>query len=367
VDNYDGTEKEPEILTCVIPNLLANGSNGIAVGMATNIPTHNLRELTAAVKLVISNPDVSTAELMEVIPGPDFPTGAEIIGIEGIANYFETGRGSVKIRAKTEIIEREGIHTIVVTEIPYMVAKGALIDKIIELVRDKKIEGISDIQDFSSNEGTRLEIKLKRNIIPEVLLNQLYKNTQLQTSFAVNMLAMVKGEPKVLNLKEALLIYVEHQIECLVNKTIFDKKKAEARKHILEGLHIALDDIDKVISIIRGSTDNDAAVAELMSYFKIDEIQAKAITEMKLRALSGLERQKIEDELKALTLLVEDLADILNNKSRQYTIVVEKLEAVAKKIGDERRSVIRTDISCDINNEDLIPKEDILITMSSKG
>jgi DNA gyrase subunit A len=348
--------------------MLANGSTGIAVGMATNIPPHNLNELIDAVHILVNNPEASISQIMEVLKGPDFPTGAEIIGIEGIHNYFHTGRGSVTVRSKIDIEYNDnGKSTIIIRQLPYMVAKGALIDKIVQLVKDKIIEGIADIQDFSNKDGLKICIETKKDVVPEVLLNQLYKTTQLQTSFPVNMLALVDNTPKILNIKEALTLYIAHQIDCLVKKTTYERRKASEKEHILAGLHIAASNIDRVIAIIRAANDNDNAIANLIAEFKIDEIQAKAITEMKLRSLSGMERTRIENELTELRALIVDLTDILNKKERQNQIFLSNLDNIAKRFGDNRRTVIRTDITSDIDDEDLIPKEDILITMSAKG
>ncbi|GMO14110.1 MAG: DNA topoisomerase (ATP-hydrolyzing) subunit A [Mycoplasmoidaceae bacterium] len=368
VDNYDGSEKEPEVLTCALPNMLANGSNGIAVGMATNIPPHNLNELTEAIKLLSKNPDVDIEEIRSVLHGPDFPTGAEIIGVEGIHNYFKTGHGSVMVRSKIAIEYLDSGKSIIrVTELPYMVSKKNLIDKICELVKEKKVEGIADLQDYSSRDGINIEISTKKDVVPEVLLNQLYKTTPLQTSFAINMLALVNGEPKVLNIKQSLEIYLAHQIDMLVKKTIFEKTKAEARAHILEGLHIATTNIDDIIKIIKNAKDNDDAIKTMMDKYKIDEIQGAAITEMKLRSLTGLERGKIEAELEKLREYIKECQSIIESKEKQITIVCDTLDKINKKFGDERRTVIRTDITSDIDDEDLIPKEDILITMSKNG
>jgi DNA gyrase subunit A len=348
--------------------MLANGSNGIAVGMATNIPPHNLNELVAAIKMLAQNPDVTIEQIKTVLSGPDFPTGAEIIGLEGIHNYFNTGHGSVMVRSKLEIKYHDNSKsTIIVKELPYMVSKKSLIDKIVELVRDKKIEGIANLQDYSNRDGIRIEIETKKDVVPEVLLNQLYKTTSLQTTFPVNMLALVDGEPRILNVKQSLEIYLAHQIDVLNKKTFFEKKKAEARAHILDGLYIATKNIDQIIKMIKEAGDNDEAIKNLMDKYKIDEIQAKAITEMKLRNLSGLERNKIEQELNELKALISDLKDILSKKSRQLQIISDSLDKLAKKFGDKRRTVIRTDITSDIDDEDLIPEEDILITMSSQG
>ncbi|MDR2557295.1 MAG: DNA topoisomerase (ATP-hydrolyzing) subunit A [Mycoplasmataceae bacterium] len=367
-DNYDGSEREPTVLTAVFPNLLANGSSGIAVGMATNIPPHNLNELTAAIKLIAANPDVTVEEIKNVLKGPDFPTGAEIIGLEGIDAYFRTGRGSVPVRSKVEIKYHDnGKSTIIITELPYLVGKKDLIDKITELVKTKVVEGIADLQDYSSRDGIRIEIETKKDVIPEVLLNQLYKVTPLQTSFSVNILALVNGEPKLLNVIDALKIYLDHQIEVLTRKLNFELKRAKEREHILIGLHIATTNIDDVINTIKTADDNNDAMNKLMNKYQLTEIQAKAILDMKLRALSGLERQKIEDELATLRARIADINDILVKHDRKIQIIISQLEAITKKFGDERRTVIRTDITCDIDDEDLIPQEDILITMSSNG
>jgi DNA gyrase subunit A len=369
IDNYDGSEIEPTVLPAVLPNLLANGTSGIAVGMATNIPPHNLGELTDAIKLYCANENVSIEEIKEVLKGPDFPTGAEVIGIDGIDEYFRTGHGSVTIRAKTEIEDKpNGKAHIVVRELPYMVGKKDLMDRITDLVKDKKIEGISDLQDYSSlDEGMKIVIETKKDIIPEVLLNQLYKQTQLQTTFGVNMLALINGEPKILNIIDSIKIYVDHQIDVLTRKLKFELDKDLAREHILEGLHIATKDIDKVIALIRKSRDNDEAIATLMASLKLDDAQAKAITEMKLRSLSGMEREKIEAELATLRTRIVEIRDILSSRQKQIDLIVKQLEELNAKLGDERKTIIRSDISSDIDNEDLIPKQDILITMSSRG
>lgn len=368
VDNYDGSEKEPVVLPALFPNLLANGSSGIAVGMATNIPPHNLRELVAAIKLIAANPEVSIDEIKTVLHGPDFPTAAEIIGANGIDDYFNTGRGSITIRAKGSYkTESNGKSTIIFTEIPYMVNKTALIERIVDLVKTMQIDGIADLRDESSREGIRIVIETKKDIVPEVLMNQLYKTTQLQTNFAVNMLALYKDEPKLLNIKQALEIYLEHQIEVLTRKTEFDLKKASEREHILEGLHIATGNIDRVIKIIRESTDNASAISILMQEFKLSEVQSKAILEMKLRSLSGIERKKIEEELADLKLKITDLQAILASHERKVQIIDASLDELVRRFGDERRTQISYDVSSEIDDEDLIPVEDIVITMSSRG
>ncbi|MDR2847184.1 MAG: DNA topoisomerase (ATP-hydrolyzing) subunit A [Mycoplasmataceae bacterium] len=368
VDNYDGSETEPTVLTAIFPNLLANGSSGIAVGMATNIPPHNLSELVAAIKLIAKDPEVTVDAIKEVLKGPDFPTGAEVIGLDGIDAYFRTGRGSISVRSKIEIKYNDnGKSIIIVKELPYMVGKKDLIDRITELVKTKVIEGISDLQDYSNRNGTRIEIETKKDVIPEVLLNQLYKQTSLQTSFPVNMLALVNGEPKLLNIIDSLKIYLDHQISVLVRKLKNELKNAKAREHILVGLHIATGNIDEVIAIIKAASDNNDATTKLMAKFSLDEIQCKAILDMKLRSLSGLERKKIEEELINIRNRIDEINDILVKKERQLELVIQALEEIDRKFGDARRTVIRTDITSDIDDEDLIPKEDILITMSSRG
>ena len=367
-DNYDGSEKEPVVLPALFPNLLANGSSGIAVGMATNIPPHNLNELVAAIKLIAAEPDTTIEEIKQVLSGPDFPTGAEIIGAKGINDYFNTGRGSITIRAKgTYTTESNGKSTIIFTEIPYMVNKTALIEKIVDLVKTMQIEGIADLRDETNREGIRIVIETKKDVVPEVLMNQLYKATPLQTNFAVNMLALYKNEPKLLNIKQALEIYLEHQIEVLTRKTEFNLKKATEREHILEGLHTATGNIERVIEIIRKADDNNAALTQLMTEFKLSEIQSKAILEMKLRSLSGIERKKIEQELEELKARIIDLKDILARYERKIEIINANLDELVRKFGDKRKTTIAFDASSEIDDEDLIPVEDIIITMSNRG
>lgn len=367
-DNYDGSEKEPVVLPALFPNLLANGSSGIAVGMATNIPPHNLNELVAAIKLIAAKPDTTIEEIKQVLSGPDFPTGAEIIGAKGIDDYFNTGRGSITIRAKgSYTTESNGKSTIIFTEIPYMVNKTALIEKIVDLVKTMQIEGIADLRDETNREGIRIVIETKKDVVPEVLMNQLYKATPLQTNFAVNMLALYKNEPKLLNIKQALEIYLEHQIEVLTRKTEFNLKKATEREHILEGLHIATGNIERVIEIIRKAEDNNAALTQLMTEFKLSETQSKAILEMKLRSLSGIERKKIEQELEELKARIIDLKDILARYERKIEIINANLDELVRRFGDKRRTTIAFDASSEIDDEDLIPVEDIIITMSNRG
>ncbi|MBP5257090.1 MAG: DNA topoisomerase (ATP-hydrolyzing) subunit A [Mycoplasma sp.] len=374
IDNYDGSESEPVVLPSLFPNLLANGTNGIAVGMATNIPPHNLSELVEAIKLVANNPEVSIDQIKEVLHGPDFPTGAQIIGAKGIDDYFRTGRGSVIIRAKGTYTTNEstGKSTIIFTEIPYQVNKTTLIQRIAELAANKDseengISGISDLRDESSREGIRIVIETKRDVSPEVLMNQLYKKTQLQTSFAANMLALVNGEPKLINIKDGLQIYIDHQLHVLNRRVNFDLNADKERQHILNGLHIAMSNIDEVVKIIRNSNSDESASSQLKSKFKLDDKQTKAILDMRLRTLSGLEREKIETELKDLAIEIKDFEDLLKNKSRQIQNIIERLETLNKKFGDKRRTEIDMESNVDISDEDLIKKVDILLTMSSRG
>jgi DNA gyrase subunit A len=368
MDNYDGSEREPEVLPTLFPNLLANGSSGIAVGMATNIPPHNLVEIAAAVKLVAHNKDTTIEEIMTVLKGPDFPTYGTIIGASGIDSYFRTGRGSITIRAKhTYTTADSGKSTIIVSELPYIVNKKTLIDRITELVKLGNIDGIANIYDESNRDGMRLIIETKRDVIPEVLMNQLYKSTALQTNFSVNMLALVNGEPKLLNIREVLDIYLAHQLDVLTRRISFELKKASEREHILRGLHIATGNIDEIIKLIRGSSDNEEALADLMRKFKLTEIQAKAILDMRLKSLSNMERAKIEEELSTTEKTIVDYKDILNKEERKIVIIETELDKLVKKFGDERRTLIELSGSADIDDEDLIPVEDIIVTMSSRG
>jgi len=368
IDNYDGSEQEPVVLPSIFPNMLANGASGIAVGMATNMPPHNLNEIAAGVELVARHPDCTIEQIMQVIKGPDFPTAALIVGSNGIRDYFETGHGSVTVRAKSKIEEMDnGKSRIVITEIPYVVNKAQLIEKITELVKDGKIEGITDLRDESNRLGIRIVIELRRDIVPEVLLNQLYKMTQLQTNFAVNMLALVDNEPRLLSMKDALQIYINHQIECLVRRTKFDLNKAEARLHILEGLHIASQHIDAIIKMIKDSKDDKKLLEEMMKTYSLSEVQAKAILEMKLRSLSGMEQAKITDEISELENKCKEYHSILADKAKQIDLIIAALNKVVDKFGDERRTEILVDAISSIDDEDLIPIEDIVITMSTRG
>ena len=368
VENYDGSEMEPSVLPALFPNMLANGSSGIAVGMATNIPPHNLSEIIDAVLLLAKNKDASVNDIKQVLKGPDFPTRAEIVGTSGINNYFETGRGSVTIRSKAEIIHsRDSKSQIIIKEIPYMINKSNLIDKIVELVKTNAIEGIADLRDESSREGIRIVVEVKKDVVPEVLLNKLFKMTPLQSNFSVNMLALVDGEPKLLNIKEVLQEYLKHQIKVLVRKTKFDLKKAEERAHILEGLFIAVSNIDEVIKIIRNSKDNEDAEKKLISKFKLTKIQAKAILDMRLRNLSNLERAKIEQELKEMKALITELTGILKSNDKQIEIISKELTNLKKVYGDERKTEILYGVSASIDDEDLIPVEDVVISRSSNN
>ena len=368
VDNYDANEREPVVLPARFPNLLVNGATGIAVGMATNIPPHNLGETIDAVKLVMDNPEVTTKELMEVLPGPDFPTGALVMGKSGIHKAYETGKGSIVLRSRTEIEEtKTGRERIVVTEFPYMVNKTKVHEHIVRLVQEKRIEGITAVRDESNREGVRFVIEVKRDASANVILNNLFKITQMQTSFGFNMLAIQNGVPKILSLRQILDAYIEHQKEVVTRRTQFDKEKAEARAHILEGLLIALDHIDEVIRIIRASETDAEAQAELMSKFKLSERQSQAILDMRLRRLTGLERDKIQSEYDELIALIADLADILAKPERVAQIIKEELDEVKRKFGDPRRTELMVGEVLTLEDEDLIEESDVLITLSNKG
>lgn len=367
-DNYDANEREPLVLPARFPNLLVNGATGIAVGMATNIPPHNLGETIDAVKLVMDNPEVTTKELMEVLPGPDFPTGALVMGKSGIHKAYETGKGSIVLRSRTEIEEtKTGRERIVVTEFPYMVNKTKVHEHIVRLVQEKRIEGITAVRDESNREGVRFVIEVRRDASANVILNNLFKMTQMQTSFGFNMLAIQNGVPKILSLRQILDAYIEHQKEVVTRRTQFDKEKAEARAHILEGLLIALDHIDEVIRIIRASETDEEAQAELMSKFKLSERQSQAILDMRLRRLTGLERDKIQSEYDDLIALIADLADILAKPERVAQIIKEELDEVKRKFGDKRRTELMVGEVLTLEDEDLIEVSDVLITLSNKG
>ena len=367
-DNYDASEREPLVLPARFPNLLVNGATGIAVGMATNIPPHNLGETIDAVKLMMDNPEVTTRELMEVLPGPDFPTGALVMGKSGIHKAYETGKGSIVLRSRTEIeVTKSGRERIVVTEFPYMVNKTKVHEHIVRLVQEKRIEGITAVRDESNREGVRFVIEVRRDASANVILNNLFKMTQMQTNFGFNMLAIQNGVPKILSLRQILGAYIEHQKEVVTRRTIFDKEKAEARAHILEGLLIALDHIDEVIRIIRNSRTDAEAQAELMAKFKLSERQSQAILDMRLRRLTGLERDKIQSEYDDLVALIADLADILSKPERVATIIKEELEEVKRKFGDARRTELMIGEVLSLEDEDLIEETDVLITLSNKG
>ncbi len=366
-ENYDGSESEPVVLPAKFPNLLVNGASGIAVGMATNIPTHNLRETIAACRVVLNNPDATTADLMEVLPGPDFPTGGIVLGKSGIRKAYETGRGSIQIRAKTRIEEENGREQIIVDEIPYLVNKAKLHEKIVELAREKRIEGITGVIDESDRDGMRLRINIRRDASAAVILNNLFKMTALQTSFGFNMLAIVNGVPRTLSLKEIIVHYLDHQREVIRRRTIFDKDKAEARAHILEGLRTALDHIDAIISIIRNSDTGAIAKERLITEYSLTDRQAQAILDMRLVRLTGLERDKVEEEYQDLVALIADLQDILENPKRMDAIIEEEMVEIADKYGDDRRTELMVGEALSIEDEDLIEEENVVITLSHNG
>ena len=367
-DNYDGEEKEPVVLPARFPNLLVNGSVGIAVGMATNIPPHNLCEAIDATLAIMDDPMITVTDLMDnYIKGPDFPTGGMILGRSGIRQAYETGRGSIQIRSKVRIEEMDnGKKRIVVYEIPYQVNKATLIEKIASLVREKIIDGITYLNDESNRDGVRIVIELRKDVQEDVVLNQLYRLTPLQTSFGINMLALHQDKPVLMGIKEVLQHYVDHQIEVTTRRTRFDLKKAEDRAHILEGFRIALDHIDAIIALIRASRTDEEASNGLMEQFHLSEIQAKAILQMQLRRLTGLERDKIENEYNELLATIADLKDILTNEARLHDIIRTELNEVKDKYGDERRTEIMNG-GFDMDDEDLIPVEDVVITMSTSG
>jgi DNA gyrase subunit A len=368
IDNYDGEESEPSVMPARFPNLLVNGTTGIAVGMATNIPPHNLGETIDATIALMEDPDLTVFDLMENhIFGPDFPTGATILGRSGIKQAYETGRGSVLVRSKVNIEEmNNGKKMIIVHEIPYQVNKAVLVEKIANLVREKLIEGITDLRDESNREGIRIVIELKRETQAEVILNQLYRMTALQSSFGVNALALVNNAPKQLNLKEILQFYVDHQVDIVRRRTQYELSKALERAHILEGFRIALDNIDAIIALIRSSQDDTTAILRLQSEFSLSEIQAKSILDMRLRRLTGLERAKVEEEYQALMISIEDYRDILARHERVKSIIKEELLEVKRRFSDVRRSEI-VEADFDLEDEDLIPKEDVIVTMTVNG
>ena len=368
IDNYDASEREPVVLPARFPNLLVNGATGIAVGMATNIPPHNLGESIDAVKLVMDNPEATTRDIMEVLPGPDFPTGALVMGKSGIHRAYETGKGSIVLRSRTKIEEmKNGRERIVVTEFPYMVNKTKVHEHIVRLVQEKRIDGITAVRDESNREGVRFVIEVRRDTSAHVILNNLFKLTQMQTNFSFNMLAIQNGVPKILSLREILLAYIEHQKEVVTRRTVFDKEKAEARAHILAGLLIALDHIDEVIRIIRNSETDAEAQSELMAKFELSERQSQAILDMRLRRLTGLERDKIQSEYDELIALIADLADILAKPERVIAIIKEELDEVKRKFADDRRTELMVGEVLSLEDEDLIEEADVLITLSNKG
>ncbi|MFY0600553.1 MAG: DNA gyrase subunit A [Cyclobacteriaceae bacterium] len=365
--NYDDSVLEPSVLPAKIPNLLLNGASGIAVGMATNMAPHNLTEVVNGINAYIDNNDIEIEELMQHITAPDFPTGATIYGYQGVKAAFETGRGRVVLRAKAEVETlKSGKEQIIITEIPYMVNKANMIEKTAQLINEKKIEGITDIRDESDRSGMRIVYELRKDSIPNIVLNNLYKQTQLQSSFSVNNVALVKGRPKTLNLKELILHYVDHRHEVVVRRTQYELEEAEKRAHILEGYLIALDNLDEVIALIRNSRDPEIARNGLMEKFSLSEIQARAILDMRLQRLTGLEREKIQKEYDEIMLLIEDLKDILSNEDRRMIIIKEELEAVKERYGDERRTDIEH-AADEFTAEDMIPDDEMVITISHEG
>ena len=370
--NFDETEKEPSVLPARFPNLLVNGTSGIAVGMATNIPPHNLHEVISAVVKIIDdqideNGETTIEDILQIIKGPDFPTGAMILGTRGIEEAYRTGRGKIRVRAVTDIEPMQnGKNRIVVTELPYMVNKARLIEKIAELVRDKKIDGITDLSDQSNREGMRICIELRRDVNANVILNQLYKHTQLQDTFGVIMLALVNNEPKVMNILDMLNYYLKHQEEVVTRRTQYELNKAEERAHILQGLLIALDNIDEVIRIIRGSKNTQIAKEGLIEAFELTEVQAQAIVDMRLRALTGLEREKLETEYAELMERIGELKAILADRKLLLGVIKEEILIIDGKYSDERRTSIGFD-EFDISMEDLIPRQDVVITMTKLG
>jgi DNA gyrase subunit A len=366
VPNFDGSTTEPVVLPTRFPNLLANGSSGIAVGMATNIPPHNLRELAAAIVLEARNPDCTVDELLEKMPGPDFPTGAMICGSEGIQAAYATGRGLLTVRARADFEESQRGPRIVVTEIPFMVNKASLLERIADLVREGRIDGVADLRDESNRDGMRVVIELRRDAQEDIVLNQLYKMTPLQSTFGVNLLALVNGRPQLLSLKEALRYFIDFRAEVVVRRATYDLAQAEQRAHLLEGFSIALENLDAVIAVIRASEDTPAARRELVARFALSELQANAILEMRLRALTALERQKVLDELDEIRAKIADLKDLLANDERVLGVVIEGVEEIAERFGDDRRTELVGPVE-GISTEDLIVEEDMVVTVSHLG
>lgn len=367
-DNYDGSEHEPLVMPARYPNLLVNGATGIAVGMATNIPPHNLGEVIDGIDALMDNPDITDLELMNYVKGPDFPTGGQILGVAGLKQAYTTGRGMIVIRAVTEIKElKNGKNMIIVKEIPYQVNKTKLIERIADIAKEKIVEGITDLRDESNRKGMRIVIELRKDVNPHVMLNNLYKYTDLQSSFGINMIALVGAQPKMITLKDALYYYLQHQIEVIQRRTVFDLRKAEERKHILDGLVIALEDIDAVIELIKKSPTGEEARNNLMDTYNLTEIQARAILDMRLQRLTGLEIEKIKEENRDLTVKIIDYKDIISSDSRKHDIIRMELQEIKAKYGDTRKSIMSLDLDISIENEDLIPVEDVIITVTHNG
>lgn len=367
IDNYDASEKEPAVLPSKFPNILVNGSTGIAVGMATNIPPHNLGEVIDGAVFLMENPDCTIDEIMDFIKGPDFPTGGQLLGITGLHNAYKTGNGIVIIRAKTEIVEHNNKSSIIVTEIPYQVNKTRLIERIASLVKDKIIDGITDLRDESNRKGMRIVIELRKDVNPNVMLNNLYKHTQLQATFGINMIALVGNEPKTLTLKEILSYYIKHQVEIITRRTIYDLRKAEERDHILQGLMIALEDIDEVVDLLKKSKDGKDAKEQLISKYNLDDIQSQAILDMKLQRITGLEIEKIVSEHEELIKSIADYKDILASDERKHEIIKSELLDIKERFNDKRRTEINMHDDLSIENEDLIPREDVIVTLTKNG
>ncbi|MGK7313353.1 MAG: DNA gyrase subunit A [Candidatus Longimicrobiales bacterium M2_2A_002] len=366
-DTFDNQRQEPQVLPSMLPNLLVNGASGIAVGMATNIPPHNLREVVAATRHLIDDPEATVNDLMAHVQGPDFPTAGFIYGRDGIREAYETGRGRLVMRAKAEVEEHEdGADRIIITEIPYQVNKSRLIEQIAALVREKKVTDIRDLRDESDRDGMRIVVELKRDAIPYIVLNQLFKHTQMQSTFGVIMLALDKGVPRVMNLKQMLGHFIEHRHEVVVRRSEYDLRKAKDREHILQGLKVAVDNIDRVVEIIRASSDTEEARSSLMEEFELSETQARAILDMRLARLTGLEIEKLQEEIEEVRATIEDLEDILGDQDRRYRIIKEELETLAEKYGDDRRTRIEGETS-DLSIEDLIPDEPMVVTLSHTG
>ena len=367
VDNYDNSEKEPSVLPARYPNLLVNGASGIAVGMATEIPPHNLGEVIDGTLAYIKNKDITISELMQHVKGPDFPTGGQILGLTGLREGYETGNGKIAIRATTEIVHYKNKSAIIITEIPYQVNKTRLIDKIAEIVKEKVVEGITDLRDESNRKGMRVVIELRKDIIPEVMLNNLYKYTQLQTSYSLNMIALVNGQPKTLNLKEMIAHYVDHQVEVIQRRTQYDLEKAEARQHILEGLIIALNDIDRAIEMIKESKTGDEAREKLIQAYELTDVQARAILDMRLQRLTGLEIEKIRAEHVELGIKIKEYHEVLASEGRKFEIISEELLEIKQRFATPRLSQINLHADLSIENEDLIPVEDVIVTVTNQG